>query len=175
MREESPVGLRSDWSPGARPETDERRSHRMIARSLRLALLTVVVLVTGFVATGLFRTPAQSPEPEAPAESLPQSGAPPQPSPAPNTRSYALPTSELGGLPADAVPGTRLEVWVAFDRPVTRRPRVQRLLDEVTLQRIVPAITPEGPASVILEVKHSEVPDLLYGDRWGSLSVLVLP
>lgn len=176
MPEETPVGLRSGWSPGARPEADERRSHRISARSLRLILLAMSVLIAGFVGTNLFRVPAGAPQSQKPVETpLAQSAALPQTSPVSNTRAYALPTSEIPGLPVDASPGTRLEVWVAWDPPVTRGPRVQRLLDEVTLQRLVPPATPEGPTGAILEVKRSQVADLLFGDRWGSLSVVVLP
>lgn len=175
MSEERPVGLRSDWSPGARPASDERRSHRISARSLRLTLLAAGVLGMGLVGSSLFQSPASTPQLEVPAEnSPPHPAAHPQPSAAPNTRTYALSTSEISGLPADATPGTRLEVWVAWDRPITRTPKIQRLLDEVILERLVPPVTPDGPTSAILQVKNSQVADLLYGDRWGSLSVVVL-
>jgi hypothetical protein len=40
-------------------------------------------------------------------------------------RAYAVAVPELKGLPPEAIPGTRLELWVAWDPPVTKQPRVQ--------------------------------------------------
>jgi hypothetical protein len=91
------------------------------------------------------------------------------------TRLYAVAVSDLQGLPPNVPPGTRLELWVAWSPPVTKRPRIQRLLREVTLTEIIPAITPDGPDAAMLRLKNSQVADLLYGDQYGSLSVTLLP
>ena len=94
---------------------------------------------------------------------------------APGRRGYALAVPELKGLPGGAAPGTRLELWVAWDPPVTKEPRVQRLLKDVILDEIIPPIVPEAPATAILSVPAKSVPDLLYGDRYGALSATMLP
>ena len=90
-------------------------------------------------------------------------------------RGYALAMSELKGLPGDAAPGARLELWVAWDPPVTKEPRVQRLLGDVILEEIIPPLVPEAPATAVVSVPARSVPDLLYGDRYGALSVTTIP
>ena len=90
------------------------------------------------------------------------------------TRDYAIAVAELRGLPPDADVGTRLELWVTWDRPVTRKPRLQRLVPEATLVRIAPPVTPEGPAAAVLRVPTGRISDLLYADGYGALSVTVL-
>ena len=92
-----------------------------------------------------------------------------------DARTYALTVSELRGLPPNASPGTELELWVAWDPPVTKEPRFQLLVRRVILEKIVPGVTAEAPATALLRIKKSEVPDVLYGDRYGSFSVAVLP
>ena len=85
--------------------------------------------------------------------------------------SYALAVNELHGLPPNAAPGTKLEVWVAWEPPVVKRPTIDRLLDEVVLEEISPPFLPDGPHVAMLLVERERVSDLLYGDRYGSLSV----
>ncbi len=104
----------------------------------------------------------------------------PTPSPAPPppgaladeaTVDFAVSLAELDGLRPDAAPGTTLDVWVAWGPPVTKRPRVQSLLRGVRLAHIVPPVTPDGPAVALLSVRDRQVARLIYGTRWGSLSV----
>lgn len=90
------------------------------------------------------------------------------------TRDYAIAVAKLRGLPPDAEVGTRLELWVTWDRPLTRKPRLQRLVPEATLVRIAPPVTPEGPAAAVLRVPTGRISDLLYADGYGALSVTVL-
>ncbi len=90
-------------------------------------------------------------------------------------RTYAVASPELEGLPPDPQPGTELELWVAWEPPITKGIRFQKLLPSVTIQRVLPGLTPEEPSTVLLGIKPSEVSDLLYGDRFGSLSVVMLP
>ncbi|HVF53002.1 MAG TPA: hypothetical protein VNC78_05270 [Actinomycetota bacterium] len=88
---------------------------------------------------------------------------------------YAISVLDLAGLPPDARPGTIIELWVAWDPPVTKSAQVQRLLKNVVLERIIPGPVVEAPSMALLSVLPRQVPDLLYGDRYGSLSVTVLP
>jgi hypothetical protein len=90
-------------------------------------------------------------------------------------RGYALPVAELSGLPGDARPGTELELWVTWDPPVTKRPRLQRLIRRVVLEKVAPAVTPDGPDAAILLVPVEKLPDLVYADRYGAISVGLLP
>jgi hypothetical protein len=90
-------------------------------------------------------------------------------------RGYALPVAELSGLPGDAPPGTELELWVTWDPPVTERPRLQRLIRRVVLEKVAPAVTPDGPDAAILLVPVEKLPDLVYADRYGAISVGLLP
>jgi hypothetical protein len=93
----------------------------------------------------------------------------------PNIRTYAVSTFDLRGLPPDARSGTLLEVWVAWEPPIVDSPRYQKLLPEVMLEKVVPGLTPDAPATALLQVKVKELADLLYADRWGQLSVAALP
>jgi hypothetical protein len=80
---------------------------------------------------------------------------------------------ELPGLPPDATPGTKLDLWVTWQPPVTREPKVQLLIEDVTLETISAPITVDGPYVANLLVGKKELPDLLYGDRFGDLNVSV--
>ncbi|MGH2786563.1 MAG: hypothetical protein ACRDJV_01470 [Actinomycetota bacterium] len=90
-------------------------------------------------------------------------------------RSYALEVTELDGLPPDAPPGTFLEVWVTWEPPLTRRIKIQKLIPRARLEKIIPNIVPEAPATALLSVPRAGVVDLMYGDRFGRLGVTVLP
>jgi hypothetical protein len=91
-----------------------------------------------------------------------------------DVRAYALAFEELTGLPRDVPPGTRIDLWVAWDPPVTKGPRLQRLLTNLTVEKMAPGVTP-GTDSVILAVPEKRVARLLYGDRYGELSATMIP
>ena len=88
-------------------------------------------------------------------------------------RSYALSEADVTGLPRDAAAGTHLELWVACEPPVTKAPKLQRLLKDVVLERIIPGVIPEAPSTIMLSVRADAVADLLWADRFGNLSVVV--
>ena len=90
-------------------------------------------------------------------------------------RSYAVSLHELQGLSPDAAPGTKLELWVAWDPPITKGPRLQKLLTDVVLEKVVPGAVPEAPVTAILSIRHSDTADLMWADRYGSLSAVVVP
>lgn len=96
------------------------------------------------------------------------------PSPVVDRREYALGMHELSGFPLETPPGARMELWVAWDPPLTKAPKVRRLIRDVIVADIIPPLTPDGPTAVIVSVPTDRVPDLIYGDRYGDLSV-VLP
>ncbi|MCA1708722.1 MAG: hypothetical protein LC808_37750 [Actinobacteria bacterium] len=86
---------------------------------------------------------------------------------------YALLESDVTGLPPDAPPGTRLQLWVAWDPPVTNHPKLQLLIRDVILDRIIRGFTPEAPTTILLSIRSKDVADMLWADRYGALSVVV--
>jgi hypothetical protein len=88
-------------------------------------------------------------------------------------REYAIALEELQGLPPDLPPGTPVELWVGWERP-SAAPKLQRLIPRAELVRVIPPLTPSGPTAVVFRVPVNRIPDLLWGDGYGSLSVVVL-
>jgi hypothetical protein len=168
----------------------------MNARSRNLALAGGAAIVVGLVGVNTLMAPTAPPtaavgvlteEPAAGvtvpsphaavASAAPSPGAPSKVAGGASTlarRSYAIGLQDLPGLPPDAAPGARLELWVTWDPPVTREPRLQKLIGDVVLERTVPGAVPEAPVTVLLSVPAGRVGDLIYADAYGRLSV-VLP
>ena len=110
------------------------------------------------------------PSPTMPSEPEP---VPEEANPA-ATYTYALSLLDLAGLSPDAAAGTELEIWVAWEPPVTKQPKIQRLVDGVRLDRIVPPVTPDGSPVAILRMDRRSIGKLIWGDRYGSLSAVVV-
>lgn len=89
-------------------------------------------------------------------------------------RSYAIGLQELRGLPPDAAPGTAFELWVTWEPPVTKEPRLHRLIGDVVLERVIPGAVPEAPITALVSVPADRTGDLIYADTFGGLNV-VLP
>lgn len=85
---------------------------------------------------------------------------------------YAVPIVELQGLSPDVAPGSRLDLWVTWQPPVVDKPDVRRLLEGVILERIVPPTLPDGPHAAVLQVPTRRAHRLIWGHRFGVLSVL---
>src|SRR5687767_92396 len=113
------------WGPSRMP----RRTVNLI--SVAVAAVVVVWIGSGLLfggpppadPTDLASTPAAVPTtgnlatPAAiPAETVPT---------APSLREYALAVPELEGLPPDITTGSRLDVWVSWEPPVAKRPKIQ--------------------------------------------------
>lgn len=90
-----------------------------------------------------------------------------------NRRSYAIGLHELRGLPPDASPGLPFELWVTWEPPITRRARLQRLIDDAILERLIPGTVPEAPVTALLSVPDRAVADLIYADRFGELNAVI--
>jgi hypothetical protein len=90
-------------------------------------------------------------------------------------RSYAVALPELQGLSPDAKPGSAVELWVTWDTPGGRKPRLEPLIERAVLERIVPPLTPGAPDTALLKVPSTDIPDLLFADRYGLLSATVVP
>ena len=84
---------------------------------------------------------------------------------------YAVDISTLSGFPPDAEPGDLFDIWVAWDRRIVKGPNIQLLLEGVELERIAPPVTAQGPYVALFIVTRGQARDLLYGERYGALSV----
>lgn len=165
----------------------------MSRRARRLSIIAALVLSLGMLAFTLFPGRTMLGTPDSPAQSaageaespiatvdavgqrrigssgLPKGGV------LQDLPTYAVSSAELEGLPPDPQPGTRLELWVAWEPPITKEVRFQKLLSDVRIQQVVPGVVAEEPSTVLLALEPSQISDVLYGDRYGSLSVVVLP
>ena len=86
--------------------------------------------------------------------------------------SYAFLLPELEGLPPNTRPGTDIEIWATWEPPVTKKLKVHQLVPRATVGKIIPSIEP-GPPTVMLELERRYIPDLMYGDRFGALSIVL--
>lgn len=93
------------------------------------------------------------------------------PPPASNRQSYALGLHDIAGLAQDTPPGTLVDLWAAWDPPITKKPQFQLLIPSVVIEEIMPPFVPEGPVTVMLSVPAKKIGDLLYADRYGAISV----
>lgn len=163
-------------------------------RTKNLALAGGAVIAVGFVGMNTLMAPAApapvaeiaegpapsavapGPDPTAPLPVASPTGPvqPVEATPAAGRRSYAIGLQDLPGLPPDAAPGARLELWVTWEPPVTKAPRLQKLIGDVVLERTIPGSVPEAPVTVLLSIPADRTGDLIYADGYGRLSV-VLP
>ena len=173
------IDLRRDASrrevSGARPKVERRGgpAELLKTRFWRLGSLGIAVLVIGLAASTLLfdestsapllkreRDVAKVNDPHAPA--------------ATDLASYAFLMPELEGLPPTISSGTEIEIWATWEPPVTKRPNVQRLIPRAIVGKVIPSIEP-GPPTVVLEVERRFLPDIMFGDRFGALSVVLAP
>lgn len=158
----------------------------MTRRTTNLALAGLAVLILAWLVWPMLPslTPSESETAAseemllmspAPAASVEPTGHDAEPTPSAQAlQSYAVALSELSGLPPDAAPGTLVDLWVAWDPPITRRTKIQRLLRAVTIERVVPPVTRTGTPSVLLGLQPRQVSDLIWADRYGTLSATVV-
>ena len=91
-----------------------------------------------------------------------------------NLRGYALSIPEVDGMPPDLEAGSELEVWVAWDPPLTKQPQIEPLVARVIYERTIPSVVPGGPPTAVILVPEGKVDELMYGDRYGALGVALL-
>lgn len=164
-----------------------RRPCRMNSTHRRLVFVAAaafVLLYVGWDLLGGISSPStstatvvQTPIPTLTATPFPVATVPVAPTEAPEQPgrvSYAVALNELSGLPPSTAPGAVLQLWAAWEPPITKRPEVQKILDDVILEKIVPPVTPEGPYAVILSIPRDQRDWMVYGDRYGTLSAVVV-
>lgn len=88
---------------------------------------------------------------------------------------YSIGLDEIAGLSPVEAPGSIAELWVTWDRPLTRVPKLQRIVHDAVLARIDPPISSDGPTVATFLVSRKGVERLLWADRYGSLSAIVIP
>jgi hypothetical protein len=159
-------------------EAKPRRFGAPVSRRVRnLCLAAAVPIAVVIVAFSLFPTtdePAAIREPKPPraaSEPVPEADIPHDS----DLRSYSVSATEVAGLSLDSRPGSRLDLWVAWEPPITKEPRVQRLVEGVVLEKIVPPTVPEAPPTAVLLIAPRFVDEIIYGDIWGRLSVVTIP
>jgi hypothetical protein len=143
----------------------------------RVGALVFAVAAVGIIVWNVVPTPSDPP-PEAqravpttyPTYTVPSPDVPLADS---DAREYALALDELQGFPTDVPVGTHVEVWVGWDRP-SGMPKLQRLIPRAEFVRLVPPVTPAGPTAVVLRVPIRRIPDLLWADGYGALSLTVI-
>ena len=158
------------------------RRLKSVAPALAVALL--VFLLAGFFVRGAGGRGVPALDPKAgteaplPSPTVPSIG-PVQPSIGPvavgRTRAYAIATSELAGLPPDAPPGARLDLWVTWSPPVVPQIRIQKLILGIVLEEVAEPVTPSGSEAAVFLVPVKDMSDLLWADRFGELSVTGIP
>jgi hypothetical protein len=158
---------------GARPKVERRGGPAELLKSrfLRLGSLGIAVLVIGLAASTLLfdkGTSASLVDREREVAKVNAAHAPA----VTDLASYAFLMPELEGLPPTISPGTEIEIWATWEPPVTKRPKVQRLVPRAIVGKVIPSIEP-GPPTVVLEVERRFLPDIMFGDRFGALSVVL--
>lgn len=162
---------------GARPKSERADGPAGLfsRRIRRLAILAVAVIATGVLLSSAWLDSGDSTTGDPGDASR---GAPISPSgrghASDDRASYAFLLPELEGLPPDVEPGTAVEIWVTWEPPVTKKLQVQQLVPRATVDELIPSIEP-GPPTVMLSLERRHIPDLMYGDRYGALSTVILP
>jgi len=158
---------------GARPKVERRGGPADLYKSRvwRLGLVGIAVLVIGFGLSALLLDKGE-PAPQVEEKRNTARSSDPQSPVATDLASYAFLLPELEGLPPTVSSGTEIEIWATWEPPVTKRLKVQRLIPSATISKVIPSIEP-GPPTVMLELERRFLPDIMFGDRFGALSVVL--
>ena len=146
-------------------------------RRKRIGLVCAVILLFVYlgwdVLSGMTSEPIRGGSPLAAATSSTTPLAEQTPAITPGTAglvSYSIEVDDVAGLSPFADPGTVTDLWVMWQRPLLRRPKLQRVLRGAILERISPPVSPEGPTVATFAIAKEDVESLLWADRFGSLS-----
>lgn len=150
-------------------------------RTKRSALALGAVLFLAYLGwdmlSGMSAAPgpmgSRSIEPLPTASATPPAISPSDGSTGTDLVSYSIDVSDIAGLPPTAVPGSETELWVTWERPLTRSPKLQRVVRDAVLERIDAPVTPDGPTVATFLVSRTEIDDLLWADRYGALSATI--
>lgn len=142
------------------------------ARLLSVAILTCIAGIV--LSSALTPSETRTTKIASPTAALPSSEAlPTPPLNAQGRITYHMTLDELDGMPANVRPWTKIELWVAWDPPITDEPLVQLLNDDIYVESVLPPIAQGGSHVVKLAVRPRDRVDLVYADRYGALSVMI--
>ena len=171
------IDLRRDPShrevSGARPKVERNGGPADLLKSRigRLICAGVAVILIGLGASAML-VDGETAASGSRDESVTTRGADATTPAATDLASYAFLLPELEGLPPNTRPGTAIEIWATWEPPVTKKLKVHRLVPRATVAKIIPSIEP-GPPTVMLDLERRFIPDLMYGDRFGALSIVL--
>ena len=151
------------------------RRHRRVAIA---AAAAVTLTYIGWDLLAVTSTPAPKdpvPAPVAVAASTPSPDAPVVVTDTSDRVSYSFDVDDVAGLSPTTAPGTVVELWVTWDRPVVEHPKLQRVVKDAVLERISAPITADGPSVATFLIARSSLEGLLWADRYGTLSASTLP
>lgn len=86
---------------------------------------------------------------------------------------YSIDLSEVAGLSPTVAPGSSVELWATWEKPVTRSPRLQRVVEDAILEKVSVPLTPDGPTVATFLITPREMDELLWADRYGAISATV--
>lgn len=133
--------------------------------------------VIGIVGSSLMsagsQAPAATPQPR-PVETSSPSPATIAPTGDSDRAAYYLSAPEVDGLPEEVTPWSRIELWVAWDPPITDEPSIHRLLNDAYIEAVLAPVAPGAPSTLKLSIRRRDISDLIYADRYGSLSAIVV-
>ena len=142
------------------------------------ATAAVTLAYLGWDLLAVTSTPASHEPPAAPVavvDATPTPDAPAAVTDMSNRVSYSFDVDEIDGLSPTALPGTVVELWVTWDPPVVEQPKLQRVVKNAVVERISAPVTPDGPTVATFLIARSSLEDLLWADRYGTLSASTLP
>lgn len=149
-------------------------------RTRRLCLILVAGLIlvfAGWDSLAALSSPSENTvsvvEPTAVPTPAPPVGQPSGAAPTKNAITYAIDVREIAGLSEATAPGTIIDLWVTWDPPLTDVPELDRLIRGAMVTKMTPPVTPEGSYVAVLAVDQKQVENLLWADRYGSLSATV--
>lgn len=145
------------------------------SKRTRLLFVAVSTCIAGMVFTSVLASSDARPAATgASSASVPTVEAlPTAPSDAQGRITYHMTLDELDGMPANIHPWTKIELWVAWDPPITDEPLVQLLNDDIYVESVLPPVVQGGSHVVKLAVRPKDRVDLVYADRYGALSVMI--
>ena len=93
----------------------------------------------------------------------------------PERVAYSVDIDEISGLAPTVAPGTTIELWVTWDRPLVTQPELQPVIRDAILEKIDPPVTPDGPTVATFLVTRKRLGHLMWADRYGNISAVALP
>jgi hypothetical protein len=147
-----------------------------LRRARRFPLLLGAVALLSFVGWDLLSDVTAAPAPRTGSGSTSSSPTPTQSAHTPaavdtsGRIAYSIDLDDIAGLSPATTPGTAVELWATWSRPITESPRLQRVVRDAILDRVILPITPDGPTVATFLITERDIDELLWADRYGEIS-----